>query len=84
MNSRALSGRTLAVVALFSIIAGRAMSDPATPPEQTGQATNQSATMTKQPELTPSELIAQDFRTMAQDHATVGAANPRKEQEGKR
>ncbi len=82
-NSRVLNGRALALVALFSIVAGNAMSDPAAQPEQ-NQPASQSADMPQQPELTPSQLIAQDFQTMAQDHATVGVANPRKDQEGKR
>lgn len=78
-----VNSRALALAALFSIIAGNAMGDPAAQAEQAGQAANQSASMKKQPELTPSQLIAQDFQAMAQDHATVGAANPGKEQ-GKR
>ncbi|WP_298253579.1 hypothetical protein [Bradyrhizobium sp.] len=83
MNGRTLNGRTLALVALFGIVAGTAMSDPAAQPGQS-QPASQSADTKKQSELTPSQLIAQDFRTMAQEHATVGAANPGKEQEGKR
>ena len=79
MNSRALNGRALALVALLSLIAGNAMSDPAAQPEQKPPA-SQSADTNKPSELTPSQLIAQDFRTMAQDHATVGAASPRKQQ----
>ena len=73
-NSQAFSGRALALVALFSIAAGTAMSDPAAKPEQK-QPASQSADTNKPSELTPAQLIAQDFRTMAQDHATVGAAN---------
>lgn len=79
MNSQTLNCHALVLVALFSLIAGNAMSDPAAQAEQQPPA-SQSADTGKPSELTPSQLIAQDFRTLAQDHATVGSASPRKEQ----
>ncbi len=37
------------------------------------------ATRARQPAPTPAQLVADDFQTMAQEHATVGMANSKRE-----
>ena len=66
----------LLLIAALTMVAGNAMSQPAAPTGQE-QTRQPDADPKVQPSLTPAQLIAQDFQSLARDHATVGVANPK-------
>jgi hypothetical protein len=69
------------LLALMTIAGGIAVGEPAAPsdPDTVGRPDDQADAAQTSPELTPAQLVAQDFQIIAQEHATVGAAQPKQD-----
>jgi hypothetical protein len=69
------------LLALMTIVAGDAVGEPVNPgdPQTVTRPDDQADTAQTSPDLTPAQLVAQDFQIIAQEHATVGAAKPKQD-----
>jgi hypothetical protein len=81
IGSIAMKTHAFVLLALMTFAAGHAVGEPATAsdPDQVGRPNDQADAAQTPADLTPAQLVAQDFQIMAQEHATVGAAKPRQD-----